>query len=107
MGSNFMIQIRPSSGAVIVLNTIFAFFFPNYDYNFLVLNRVYARVSQKVNGLKKHIYCKYTETKLISLFNVIPLDFNAGSSISHVFFNLHQKKSFFLVASLTNFAPRQ
>jgi hypothetical protein len=38
-----------------------------------------TRVSPKVKGLfkqKKHIYCKHTETKLILLFNAIPLDFN-------------------------------
>jgi hypothetical protein len=37
-----------------------------------------TRLSQKVQGLfKKHIYCKYTETKLILLFNITTLDFNA------------------------------
>jgi hypothetical protein len=51
-------------------------------------------------------YCKYTETKLISLYNVIPLDFKAPVPAFHSFFNSVRKKSS-LVASLTNFAPRQ
>jgi hypothetical protein len=60
----------------------------------------HTRVSQKVKGLqRKHIYYKYTETKLILLFNVIPLEFNAPVSVFHKFFNS--------VAFYTNFAPRQ
>jgi hypothetical protein len=43
--------------------------------------------------------------KLILLFNVIPLDFNAPVPAFHNFFQFRQKKSF-LVASLTNYAPR-
>jgi hypothetical protein len=64
------------------------------------------RVSQKVEGLfkkkkKKHIYCKYTETKLILLFNVNPLYFNTPVPVFHEFFNSIRKS--FLVASLTKF----
>jgi hypothetical protein len=51
---------------------------------------------------KKHIYCKYTEMKLILLFNIISLNFSAPVSAFHKFFNSIRKK--FLVASLTNFA---
>jgi hypothetical protein len=43
---------------------------------------------------KKHIYCEYTEMKLISLFNVIPLDFNAPVPALHKFFNSVRKESF-------------
>jgi hypothetical protein len=62
----------------------------------------------KSNGTfwKKHIYCKDTETKLISLFNVIPLDFNALVPAFLKLFNSVRKKSS-LVESLTNFAPVQ
>jgi hypothetical protein len=35
---------------------------------------------------KKNMYFKYTETKLISLFIVIPLDFNAPVPVFHKFF---------------------
>jgi hypothetical protein len=42
----------------------------------------------------------------MSLFNVIPLDLNAPVPAFHKFFSTVRKKSF-LVASLTNFAPRQ
>jgi hypothetical protein len=52
-----------------------------------------------------HIYCKYTKTKLISLFNVIPLDFNATIPTFHKSFNSVREKSFW-VASLTNFVHR-
>jgi hypothetical protein len=57
-----------------------------------------TRVSQKVKGLlkKKHIYCKCTETKLILLFNVIPLDFKAPVPVFHKFFNSVRKKVFWL-----------
>jgi hypothetical protein len=34
---------------------------------------------------KKHIYCKYTETKLISLFNVFPHHFKAPVPAFHKF----------------------
>jgi hypothetical protein len=44
----------------------------------IYISKQSTRVSQKVKGLsKKPIYCKHTETKLILLFNVIPLNFNA------------------------------
>jgi hypothetical protein len=42
---------------------------------------------------KKHIYCKYTETKLILLFNVIPLDFNAPVPMFDNFFNFAREKN--------------
>jgi hypothetical protein len=49
-----------------------------------------TRVSQKVKGpfkkKKKHIYCEYTETKPILIFNVIPHDFNAPVTVFHTFF---------------------
>jgi hypothetical protein len=51
----------------------------------------------------KKNYCKYTEKKLIFLFNVIPLDFNASVPSFHKFFLIPPEKSS-LVASLTNFA---
>jgi hypothetical protein len=35
---------------------------------------------------RKYIYFKYTETKLTSLFNVIPLDFNAPVPEFYSFF---------------------
>jgi hypothetical protein len=54
-----------------------------------------------------HIYCEYTETKLILLLNVIPLDFNAPVPVFHNFFFNSVRKKVSLVASLTNFAPRQ
>jgi hypothetical protein len=48
---------------------------------------------------KKHIYCKYTETKLILRFNIILLDLNTPVPAFHRFFNSVRKKvSFFLVA---------
>jgi c-di-GMP-related signal transduction protein len=67
------------------------------------------RVSQKVREFpKEHIYCKYMETKLISLFNIIPIDFDAADPAFHkFFFKFRQKNKSFLVASLTGFAPRQ
>jgi len=44
-------------------------------------------VSQKVKGLlQKHIYCKYTDTKLMLLFNIIPVDSNAPVPTCHKFF---------------------
>jgi hypothetical protein len=64
----------------------------------------------KSNGTfakKKDIYHKFTKTKLILLFKVILLDFESrGSSVSKVFLVLSRKNKV-LVASLTNFAPRQ
>jgi hypothetical protein len=45
--------------------------------------------------------------KLISLFNLIPLDFNAPVPAFQKFFNSVRKKKSFLVASLTGFAPCQ
>jgi hypothetical protein len=65
-----------------------------------------TRVRQKVKGhLKKHIYCKYTETKLIFPFNVIPLHFNAPVPALHKVFNSVREEKMF--TSLTNFTPRQ
>jgi hypothetical protein len=73
-----------------------------------------TRVSKKVKELLKiHIFCKYTEMKLILLFNVTPPPpprlQRTGSSVSQVFFNSVRKSFFFffLVAPLTSFAPRQ
>jgi hypothetical protein len=63
------------------------------------------RVSQKVKGLlkKKHVYCKYTETKLILLFNLIPFDFIAAPVPAfHEFFNCDRKKSFFFFGYVFN-----
>jgi hypothetical protein len=54
-----------------------------------------TRESEKVKELfkkKKHIYCKYTETKLISLFNVIPFNFKAPVPTFQKFFNSVRKK---------------
>jgi hypothetical protein len=57
---------------------------------------VITRVSHKVKGLlKKYIYFKYTETKLILLFNVIPLDFSAPVPVFHNFFLIPSEKKFF------------
>jgi hypothetical protein len=54
-----------------------------------------TRVSQKVKGLKKkHIYFKYTETKLMLLFIVIPLDFSAPVPALYSFLNSVRKKFF-------------
>jgi hypothetical protein len=67
------------------------------------------RVRKRVKRLflkKEHIYYKYTKTKLILLFNVIPLDFNAQIPEFRKFYKFGQKRSF-LVASLTNFALHQ
>jgi hypothetical protein len=44
---------------------------------------------------KKDFYCKDTETKLISLFNVIPLDFNAPVPPFHKLLNSVRKKKVF------------
>jgi hypothetical protein len=69
--------------------------------------RIYASKSRsKGTFQKKHFYFKYTETKLILLFNLIALDFNAPDPAFHLFLNSARRKVF-LVASLTNFAPRQ
>jgi hypothetical protein len=68
----------------------------------------YTRVRQKGKGLFKRstsFFCKYTGTKLILLFNVIPLDFNAPVPEFQKFLIPSEKS--LLVASLTNFAPRQ
>jgi hypothetical protein len=59
---------------------------------------VHTRGSQKVETFflkKRHIYYKYTKTKLILLFNIIPLDFNAPVPAFHEFFNSVRKKKFF------------
>jgi hypothetical protein len=64
----------------------------------LTHTRARARVSQKVTGLlKKLTLCKYTETKLISLCNVIPLDFNAPVPVFHKFLYLIQSEKKFFV----------
>jgi hypothetical protein len=49
---------------------------------------IYINVKSKSRGTfqKDHIYFKYVETKLKSLFNVIPLDFNAPVPAHHKFF---------------------
>jgi hypothetical protein len=60
----------------------------------------------KSKGTFHHFYWKCTETKLISLCNVIPLDFNAPVPDFHKFLIPSEKKSF-LVAYLTIFAPHQ
>jgi hypothetical protein len=65
-----------------------------------------TRVSQKVKGLfkkkkKEHIYFKYTETKLISLFNVIPRLQRTGSSVLQVVLIPSEKRH--LIVSLTNY----
>jgi hypothetical protein len=50
-----------------------------------------------ITVLTNHIYFKYTQTKLISLFNVIPLDFNAPVPAFHTFFLIpSEKKTFWL-----------
>jgi hypothetical protein len=54
---------------------------------------------------KKHIYCKYTEMKLILLCNIIPLVFNALVPAFHKFFSSVRKEVFWLC--LTNFALLQ
>jgi hypothetical protein len=40
----------------------------------------------KSKGLLRNNYCKYTETKLMLLFNVISLDLNAPVPAFHMFF---------------------
>jgi hypothetical protein len=49
----------------------------------------FYEVKSKSKGtfLTKHIYCKYTETKVILLFNVISIDFNAPVPEFHSFLN--------------------
>jgi hypothetical protein len=50
---------------------------------------VRTKISQKVRDffLKKHIYCKYTEMKLILIFDVIPpLLQRTGSSYKKKYF---------------------
>jgi hypothetical protein len=56
--------------------------------------------------VKNKALFKYTETNLISLFNVIHLHFNAPVPVFHRIFNSVRKKVL-LVASFTNFAQRQ
>jgi hypothetical protein len=68
-----------------------------------VPNSILRGVSQKVKGLLKKAHLLYTEMKLVLLFNVIPLDFNAPVPAFHNFSNSVREK-FFLVASLTGFA---
>jgi hypothetical protein len=57
---------------------------------------------------REHIHYEHTEKKLILLFNVIPLDFNAPvfQRFTSFFLIRSGKKKRFLVASLTNFLPR-
>jgi hypothetical protein len=71
-------------------------------------NSIIYESKSKNNGAfqEKHIYSKYTETKLILLFKVISLDLNAPAPAYKFFFLIPSEKSF-LVASLTKFAPRQ
>jgi hypothetical protein len=61
----------------------------------------------KSNGTfqEKRIYYRYTQTELTLHFNVTPLDFNAPVPAFHKFLIPSEKKN--LVASLTNFVPRQ
>jgi hypothetical protein len=68
------------------------------QFNAVDTGRSDLKVSQKVKGffiLKKHIYCKYTERKLILLFNVIPPppDFSAPVLAFHI---PSEKKDFWL-----------
>jgi hypothetical protein len=57
----------------------------------------YRSISQKVTGLfrKRHIYCKYTETKLILIFNVNPIDFNASVPAFHKFLLIPSERKIF------------
>jgi hypothetical protein len=68
---------------------------------------IYEGKSKSKGTLKKKlIYCKYTETKPMSLFNVIPPRLQrTGPRVSEVF--LIPPENSFLVASFTNFALRQ
>jgi hypothetical protein len=68
----------------------------------------YKSKSKKGSFQEELIYFKCTETKLLLLFTVISLYFNAPVPAFHKFFFLNfSAKSFFLVASLTSFVPRQ
>jgi hypothetical protein len=92
-----LIKYKLSGGATILL----------HFYETRCAAILHTRLSKKAEGLfKKHIYFKYTERKLILLFNVIPFDFNAPVPAMHRFFNSVRKK-FFLAASVTSSAPRQ
>jgi hypothetical protein len=51
------------------------------------------------------VYFKYTETKLILLFNVIPLDLNAAVPAFRKFFNSVRKKFFGCVFNQFYTAP--
>jgi hypothetical protein len=81
---------------------------PVISLSWLEYLRISTRESQKVKELfqEKHTYCKYTETKLISLFIVIPLNFISPLPAFHKFFLIPSGKRS-LVASLTKFGPRQ
>jgi hypothetical protein len=57
----------------------------------------YNEGKSKVKGLlKKYVYFKYTEMKLILLFNVIPLDFNAPVTALQNFLIPSERKFFWL-----------
>jgi hypothetical protein len=62
------------------------------------------KLKSKETFLKKQVCCKYTDTKLMLLFNVISLEFNAPVPAFTSF--LIQSEKSFLVASLTDFALR-
>jgi len=52
------------------------------------------KLKSKETFLKKQVCCKYTDTKLMLLFNVISLEFNAPVPAFHKFFNSVRKKFF-------------
>jgi hypothetical protein len=54
----------------------------------------YEGKSISKGNFKKNTYFKYTETKLISLFNVLPLNFNALIPAFHKFSDSIRKKVF-------------
>jgi len=54
-----------------------------------------GKSKSKGTSQKKHMYCKYTETKLILLLDVIPFDFNAPVPAFHKLFNPVGKKKVF------------
>jgi len=54
-----------------------------------------GKSKSKGTSQKKHMYCKYTETKLILLLDVIPFDFNAPVPAFHKLFNPVRKKKVF------------
>jgi hypothetical protein len=75
-------------------------------YISMIMMFIYEGKAKVKRLLKKQIYCKYTETKLTSLFNVISFDFKAPVPAFHKFLSIPPEKRF-LVASLTRFASPQ